>query len=523
MAEKSNYSEVQRMDRTGTIKKIVFILVLLVVIFVALTVVKMISGGDKETTTTKQQQSATLSMVPTTTYYYDPQSEKTYDVGVNYVILADENGYLKVDSTGNVTRVSSDGSFLSEVTVAEKNSALAIAKNIIQSDTQASMALEGLESSKNYTTTGEVTVAVAEDPLEKLYAAAEALGYDRNSFIKQLYLTGSSPEAAAVMLENGFSTDTIVKSVMSKAATTESEKADGAEKPGITATVEKLGLDNSTQTVVSTEETSSYPSWLEDSDPTAGMTALVEALTTAAGTGTSTTTKSTTWNNTNRQEEKTNWQDSQQSTEVTATKLTRYDLVAGTTVPITIVTGVNTDLPGQIVGLVRQDVYDSLTGTNVIIPKGSRLIATYNSSVSFGQKSIQIAWNQLITTDGYQFSLPGFNGTTPDGYSGVSGNVNNHFWQMLGGAVFGSIIDWGAAYAKDQSSNIVSGSVLSVLVSGIASSAIDTTSSVGQQYASLWLNLQPTITIKTGTQTQLLVNQTISLKRPTTSYVTNSF
>lgn len=528
MAEKSNYSEVQRMDRTGTIKKIVFIIVLLVVIFIALTAVRILSGGGKKTDSTKKQESATLAMVPTTTYYYDPQAEKTYDVGVNYIILADDNGYIKVDSTGSVTRVSSDGTFLSDVTVAEKNNALTIAKNIIQSDTQASMALEGLDSVKVSTsTTGQdVSVTVASDPLEDLYKAAEALGYDRNAFIKQLYLTGSSPEAAVVMLDNGFKAETIVKSVMSKdtSSTTDGKNSDGTEKTGITATVEKIGLDNGTTTVTVTENgTSSYPSWLEDSDPTAGMTALVEALTTAAGSGSSSSQKTTTWDSTNRQSEKTTWQDTQQSTEVTATKLTRYDLVAGTTVPITIVTGVNTDLPGQIVGLVRQDVYDTLTGTNVIIPKGSRLIATYNSSVSFGQKSIQIAWNQLITTDGYQFTLPGFNGTTPDGYSGVSGNVNNHFWQMLGGAVFGSIIDWGAAYAKDQASNIVSGSVLSDLVSGIANSAVDTTSTVGQQYASLWLNLQPTITIKTGTQTQLLVNQTISLKRPTTSYVTNSF
>lgn len=532
MAQKSNYSEVQKMDRAGTIKKIILIFALLLVIFVGLLVFRVFSSINEPKTTTTPETSADLTMVPTTTYYYDPQSEKTYDVGVNYIILADSDGYLKVSSTGEVTRVSSDGTYLNTVTDDEKNTALQIAANIIKNDNYASMALDGLNVEDSSSTKTETPVE--KSPLDVLYSTVEAMGYNTDDFIRQVYLTGSTPNDVITLIDNGINSETIIKSIMAQKATTDSSTTGGETKTntGITASVEKIGLVGGEETVLTTTDTTSsssnYPSWLQTTDPTSSMSAVLESLSSLAsggsssGTSTSSSTK-TSWETTNKQEEKTQWLSEQQSTEVTANRLTRYDLVAGTTVPITIITGVNTDIPGQVVGQVRQDVYDSLTGTNVLIPKGSRVIASYNSSVSFGQKSIQIAWTQLITTDGYQFSLPGFNGTTPEGYAGVSDKVNNHFWAILGGAALGSLIDWGAAYAKTESSKLVSGGTLSELVSALSGSTLDTASTIGQKYTNLWMNLQPTITIRTGTQTQLLVNQTISLKRPTNSYVTNAF
>ena len=530
MAQKSNYSEVQKMDRAGTIKKIILIFALLIVVFAGLLVFRFFSSMNETKTPTTPETSADLTMVPTITYYYDPQAEKTYDVGVNYIILADSDGYLKVSSTGEVTRVSSDGTYLNTVTDDEKNSALQIAANIIKNDNYASMALDGLKVESADSVKTEETVQ--KSPLDTLYSTVKSMGYNTDDFIRQVYLTGSTPNDVVTLIDNGINSETIIKSIMAKQTTTDTSTAAETKAPaGITASVEKIGLiggeEQAQVTTESTSSSSSYPSWMQTTDPTAGMSAVIESLSSLAsggssGTSTSSSTK-TSWETTNKQEEKSQWLSEQQSTEVTANRLTRYDLVAGTTVPITIITGVNTDIPGQVVGQVRQDVYDSLTGTNVLIPKGSRVIASYNSSVSFGQSSIQIAWTQLITTDGYQFTLPGFNGTTPEGYAGVSDKVNNHFWAILGGAALGSLIDWGSAYAKTESSKLVSGGTLSELVSALSGSTLDTASTIGQKYTSLWMNLQPTITIRTGTQTQLLVNQTISLRRPASSYVTNAF
>ncbi len=522
MGKKGNYSEVQRMDRGNVLKKIIIIAALLVVIFIALAVIRAVTGREEEPQAVQPETSQNLAMVPSGIHHYDPQEESSYDVGVNYVILTSDNGFLKVDASGNVTRVSSDGTYLKEATTDETKSALSIAQNIMKNDNLASIALSGLEANI------PEDEPEAEEPepttLEKLYAAAAGMGYDKDTFTKQLYAAGSSPDAAVSLIDMGMSQETLIKSLMTKAEKEGEEKETSSK--ALTAEIEQVGLmqNSAPVTAVETENTTEYPDWLEDPDLDSSMTALVSTLS-ALSSGSSSTVTASDWETTNKQSEKTSWLSDQQSTQVSASRLTRYDLVAGTIIPITIVTGVNSDLPGQIVGVVRQNVYDSLTGTNVLIPKGSRVLATYNSAVSFGQTSLQIAWTQLITTDGYQFSLPGFNGVTPEGYAGVSGNVNNHFWAILGGAALGSLIDWGATYAKTAVGDLVSGSTLADLATSLFDTTVNTSTSIGSKYAQMWASLQPTIRIKGGTQTQMLVNQTISLRRPDSSYstITNNF
>lgn len=506
MAEKKNYSEIQRTDRTKLVRIVSLISLAIGVLLVLLFLWHYLAPKEKKQETTVTQ-SAQLTMVPTSLKYHDVQAEKTYDVGTTYIILSDGNdGYMKVSSDGNVTKVSSDGTYLGSVTEEERKKMLESALRITESDNQANMALSGLQTVVDTTSNTEIpSDSLTPSTLDMIYQRAEELGYTKDSFIRATYLTGGTPEDAARLIESGANTDEIIKAVM---ASSNTQKEEETKNKGLSIEIERVGIEESPVTVEKTEETT-YPEWLQEVDPTSGMSAVLETLSNAV----STTTDTSTWNSVNKQGEKESWQNNQQTTAITSSKLTRYDLVAGTTVPITIVTGINTDLPGSVVGIVRQDVYDTLTGTNVLIPKGSRLMATYNSSVSFGQQSVQIAWTTLITPDGYQFSLPGFSGTTPDGYSGVAGSYNSHFWQMLGGAMLGSLIDWGSVYATDTVGNLIGGGTLGELLSALTGSAINTTSSVGQQYAQMWANLQPTIKIKTGTQTQLLVNQTISLKR----------
>lgn len=514
MSNKGNYSDIQKMDRAGIIKKIIVIAVILVLLFIVIVVIKALSSskGDDASVNTKTTE---LSMVPTNINYYDPREEKTYDVGTNYIILSDGQGYLKVSSDGTVQRVSSDGTYLKDATEEEKESAIRTAFNISSSDNQASMALDGLQP-----------ITKEESPVEptreeNLYKSVETLGYNKDDFIRQVYSTGSTISDVITLIDTGADKNALIKSIMANPPQNETKGEKSSEKTGISVNVDRIGeiaqtSKPTTTTTTSSENKSSYPSWLEESNANADMSALITTLQSVASSSSGTQEVSS-WEKTNKQSEKSSWLSSQQTTELSASRLTRYDLVAGTTVPITIVTGVNTDLPGNVIGLVRQDVYDTLTGTNILIPKGSRLIATYNNSVSFGQKSVQIAWTQLITTDGYQFTLPGFNGTTPDGYTGVSDKYSNHFWSMLGGAVFGSFLDWTSVYAQTKTGDLFGGSELSSLFQALTGSTISTTATVGQKYADLWLNLQPTIKIRTGSQTQLLVNQTISLKRASTS------
>lgn len=510
---KKNYSEVQKLE-FSSIWKIVIIWGAVIVLLIILGFVgRIIYRNSKKPKDTPTPESAVTQMVPSSTKYYDVSGDKqAYRTGANFIIISYDGNYYRVNSDGTVTRVSSDGTYLGNANDEETRRALSTVNQIVKTDKQASIAMSGLNDKKEEEKK-EVEEPVQElTTLEKIYQQAKIMGYTEDELNRRLYAINSSPEGMAFMAEKGgVSISELIKSVMKDDGTQTNKE----ENKGISVSVENVGYIQDGNTTTTDEDgTSALPTWLEQSmsQPSASLSALTDSLKALTSGGTATN-----WDQVNNTSDKLAWQNAAQSEGFSANRLTKYDLVAGTVVPITITTGVNTDLPGQIIGLVRQDVYDTLTGTQVLIPKGSRLLATYNNGVSFGQKSIQIAWNQLITPDGWQFLLPGFNGITPDGYSGVKGNVNNHFWAILGGAIFGSVIDWSAAYAKSASGEVLQGNPLTELLQTLFNVTVENTATVGQQYASMWANLQPTIKIKTGTQTQLLVNQTISLKRETTN------
>ena len=505
---KETYSEVQNLDKKGIIKKIILVAVILVVVVVVLYVVQTVRNKPKEEAVVE---TAAPSMVPSTIKYYDPSKEKTYDTGADYIVLTDGSQRIKVDSSGNVYKVSETGQNIGSVTEEEKTDALKQVATIIASDKQASMALDGLDTSVAEEPVTE-TPKTATTNEEKLIALLNEKGIDFNDFVTQVYGMGSSLNDVYTMLWMYEDDSKVIDAIMEKAAT--QTKEEETVKSTVSVSVEKLGgsTTDAAETASSSSSAYDYPEWMQEVDTTASMTALVESLSALTGGGTTSTTATSA-----DKAAKGEWLENQQSSEAGYSgKITKYDLVAGTVIPITLVTGINTDLPGDIVGLVRQDIYDTLTGSQVLIPKGSRVMASYNSSVSYGQKSIQIAWTQLITPDGYVFSLPGFQGISQEGFAGVEGKANNHFWQILGGAVLGSIINYGTGTANEVVNNAASSignEYLSNASSAVAGAALDTVQSVGQQYVSNWTSMQPTITIETGTQIQMLVNQTVNFKR----------
>ena len=74
-----------------------------------------------------------------------------------------------------------------------------------------------------------------------------------------------------------------------------------------------------------------------------------------------------------------------------------YEIQAGTVIPGALVTGINSDLPGQIIGVVTENVFDSVTGKYLLIPQGSRLLGRYSSVVGNGENRILIAWQELLS------------------------------------------------------------------------------------------------------------------------------
>jgi type IV secretion system protein VirB10 len=178
----------------------------------------------------------------------------------------------------------------------------------------------------------------------------------------------------------------------------------------------------------------------------------------------------------------------------------------GTIIPAVLITGINTDLPGDVQARVTANVYDSLTGKKLLIPQGSILIATYNSSVSFAQARVQIAWNTLIRPDGYQVTLGNMNAVDRRGFSGTRGQINDHLFQYVKAAgiisaftlLNGEIAYSGAAVTNPSLQNLIATNqgVVNQLSAGIINRALD---------------IQPTLRVKNGTQINVMVNKNIRL------------
>ena len=181
-----------------------------------------------------------------------------------------------------------------------------------------------------------------------------------------------------------------------------------------------------------------------------------------------------------------------------------FTIFAGTIIPAALETAINTDLPGDVLATVSENVYDSVTGKNLLIPQGSKLLAKYSSNISFGQNRVQVAWQRLIRPDGVSLQMANMNGVDPQGMSGYTGHVDEHWWQYakgIGLMVLFSIIDGQLQYSMKQANTAGAADVANSLTSGI--------DQVGTQYTANAMNVQPTIMVKQGAKVQVFVNSDI--------------
>jgi type IV secretion system protein VirB10 len=189
--------------------------------------------------------------------------------------------------------------------------------------------------------------------------------------------------------------------------------------------------------------------------------------------------------------------------------ISRYEIKAGTIIPSLLITGLNSDLPGQIVAQVRENVYDTVTGRFLLIPQGTRLVGEYDSKIAYGQERALIVWSRLIMPNGHSISLEGMPGVDLSGYAGLKDRVNNHYGKLLTGVVLGSVIGAGAQVATGgQGSPNTPASFGQLAVSGAAQNI----NQAGQQITQKNLNLQPTIEIRPGMKLNVFVTKDMVLK-----------
>lgn len=180
-----------------------------------------------------------------------------------------------------------------------------------------------------------------------------------------------------------------------------------------------------------------------------------------------------------------------------------YEVKAGTVIPVSLVTGINSDLPGEVIGQVRENVYDTVSGNHLLIPQGSRVLAVYDSGISYGQDRVLVCWNRLIRPDGSSISLDCMPGVELDGSGGFTGKVNNHYLRLVGGVLISSLLS--ATTTKSQG-NQVGGDNLTfdqIFASNVGSNISD----VGQQITAKNLEVQPTIEVPAGDSVVVLVNK----------------
>lgn len=192
------------------------------------------------------------------------------------------------------------------------------------------------------------------------------------------------------------------------------------------------------------------------------------------------------------------------------------EIKTGTVIPGIMISGINSDLPGSLIAQVSQNVYDTATGHNLLIPQGSKLYGTYDSRVVYGQSRVLVAWNRLNFPDGSAVTLGAMPGTDISGYAGYEDQVNNHYLRIFGSSLMMSMITGGASYAMDSTSNSSNDSNKTTVQDSMAAALA---AQMGQSTMSLLqknLNIKPTLEIRPGYQFNVIVTKDVVFQEPYT-------
>ena len=190
------------------------------------------------------------------------------------------------------------------------------------------------------------------------------------------------------------------------------------------------------------------------------------------------------------------------------------ELKTGAVVPGVMLTGLNSDLPGNMIAQVSQNVFDTATGRNLLIPQGARLYGVYDSRVVYGQQRVLIAWNRIIFPDGSAMSIGAMPGADMAGMAGLTDKVDNHYLRIFGSAVMMSLVTGGMAYAMDSANNNSSGengtSMQDEMTSALAAQLGQTTTTLLQKN----LNIKPTLEIRPGYQFNIVLTKDLVFREP---------
>jgi len=180
-----------------------------------------------------------------------------------------------------------------------------------------------------------------------------------------------------------------------------------------------------------------------------------------------------------------------------------FVLQAGAVIPAALITGIRSDLPGQITAQVTENIYDSPTGRILLIPQGTRIIGQYDNNVQYGQRRVLLVWNRLILPNGRSIVLERQPGADPSGYAGLEDGVDYHWWDLAKAAGLSTLLSVGAELAVDDQDR---------LLRAIRNGGQDTINDAGQQIVRRQLNVAPTLTIRPGFPVRIVVTRDLVLE-----------
>jgi len=187
-----------------------------------------------------------------------------------------------------------------------------------------------------------------------------------------------------------------------------------------------------------------------------------------------------------------------------APSASRYVVQAGSAISGALITGIRSDLPGQITAQVSENVYDTPTGKYLLVPQGARLIGQYDSQIAHGQSRVLLVWTRLIMPNGKSIVLERQPGADASGYSGLEDEVDNHWAALFKAALLSTLLSVGSEAGTSGNEN--------GLIQAIRRGSSESFNQVGQRVVSRNLDIQPTLTIRPGFPVRVIVNRDLVLE-----------
>lgn len=181
-----------------------------------------------------------------------------------------------------------------------------------------------------------------------------------------------------------------------------------------------------------------------------------------------------------------------------------YQVMAGTVISASLVTGLKSDLPGFVIAQVTQPIYDTVSGKHLLIPPGTRLLGQYDDQVAFGQSRALVVWKRLILPDGSSLEIDNLPATDTQGYAGLADSVDYHTWSLLKGVGLSTLLGLTSHSGQSESD--------SDLVRAFRDATRDTANQAGQRMVEKALTIRPSITVRPGWPVRVIVHKDLILQ-----------